>query len=203
MYNIYDEHNFFNQYAQMSRSKEGLPGAGEWHQLKDLIPNLKGKTVLDLGCGYGWHCAYAIACGAHHVLGIDLSEKMIDAAKTKNAHPNIIYAVMGLDDYTYPAHTYECVISNLVLHYVENLDALYSQVYKTLKANGSFIFNIEHPVFTAGVNEDWVYTPDGKPQHWPVDQYFYPGTVFGAYCDEATPYIDVDCKGNAGYAGYG
>jgi hypothetical protein len=45
----------------------------------------------------------------------------------------------------------------------------------TLKADGVFLLNIEHPVFTAGINQDWIYDSNGRSQHWPVDDYFYPG----------------------------
>ena len=79
----YDNDIFFAQYAQMSRSRQGLEGAGEWHQLKPLFPPLEGKAVLDLGCGYGWHCAYAAQNGAAQVLGIDSSEKMIAEARRR------------------------------------------------------------------------------------------------------------------------
>lgn len=34
----------------MERSKKGLEGAGEWYELKKLIPDLEGKRILDLGC---------------------------------------------------------------------------------------------------------------------------------------------------------
>ena len=39
MNNIYDNEQFFEQYAQMSRSRQGLSGAGEWHQFKDMYPD--------------------------------------------------------------------------------------------------------------------------------------------------------------------
>ena len=38
-----------------------------------------------------------------------------------------------------------------------------------------FVFNIEHPVFTAGIGQDWIYDKDGKPQYWAIDNYFMPG----------------------------
>ena len=48
--NHYDNPEFFAAYAQMSRSQQGLDGAGEWHQLQPLFPDMTGKDVLDLGC---------------------------------------------------------------------------------------------------------------------------------------------------------
>ena len=64
MGNIYDDPVFFDTYAQMDRSRKGLEGAGEWHQLVRLFPDMEGKNVLDLGCGYGWHSKYAAENGA-------------------------------------------------------------------------------------------------------------------------------------------
>ena len=82
--NKYDNSDFFSQYSQMSRSVEGLKGAGEWHVLQKMLPDFAGKRVLDLGCGFGWHCVYAIEHGATHVTGIDISEKMLEEARKRN-----------------------------------------------------------------------------------------------------------------------
>ena len=76
MYNEYDNERFFQEYAKMPRSKDGLRAAGEWHQLRPLFPSLQERSLLDLGCGYGWHCKFAAESGAMRVLGIDLSRKM-------------------------------------------------------------------------------------------------------------------------------
>lgn len=168
--NQYNDPEFFEAYSKMSRSQKGLEGAGEWHQLRPLFPELSGKTVLDLGCGYGWHCRYAMEQGAASVLGIDQSEKMIDEAQKRNAAEGITYRVCNLQDYEYPAEAYDLVLSNLVLHYLADLGEVYRKVWQTLKPGGIFLFNIEHPTFTAGVGQQW--SEDG---HWPVDNYFYPG----------------------------
>jgi len=77
----------------MARSQYGLADAGERHQLKGLIPELQGKTVLNLGRGYGWHCKYAIEHGALLILGIDKSERMIKTACEKNSADGIVYSV--------------------------------------------------------------------------------------------------------------
>ena len=165
----------------MDLSKHGLAMAGEWHQHKPLIPELRGKTVLDLGCGYGWHCKYAASQGARAVLGIDASRQMLEAAKVRNADPVIQYQVCSMEEYGYPPEEFDLVVSNLALHYVADLDGVYQKVYGTLKPGGVLLFNIEHPVFTAGVKQSWVTDGDGRPLYWPVDRYYEPGereTVF-------------------------
>lgn len=171
----YDNGAFFKEYAQMPRSRDGLPAAGEWHQLKPLFPLLEGKSMLDLGCGYGWHCKYAQTQGAARVLGIDLSARMLGEARKRNADARIEYRLCGIEDYEYPENEWDCVVSNLALHYIEDLDGVYRNVHRTLKSDGVFLFNIEHPTFTAGVHQDWIYASDGSPKFWPVDDYYLPG----------------------------
>lgn len=63
----YDDERFFAAYAEMPRSRHGLRAAGEWRQLRPLFPPLRGRRVLDLGCGYGWHCRFAAEQGAARV----------------------------------------------------------------------------------------------------------------------------------------
>ncbi len=178
--NNYDNETFFEAYAQMPRSKGGLKDAGEWSVLEPLFPNLENKKVLDLGCGYGWHCKYAVDKGAKEVVGIDLSHKMIETALNRNYDEKIKYKVCSILDYEYPKSKYDFVISNLVLHYIEDLNEIYKKVNYTLKKKGIFVFNIEHPVFTSGINQDWIYD-NNQPIYWPIDNYYYPGernTIF-------------------------
>ena len=68
--NKYDNPSFFDQYEKMLRSQIGLEGAGEWHTLKKMLPDFQGKNILDLGCGFGWHCRYAMENGAESFLGL-------------------------------------------------------------------------------------------------------------------------------------
>lgn len=181
MCTIYDDDDFFESYAQMARSRDGLTAAGEWHQLQPMIPVLADKHVLDLGCGYGWHCKYAAEHGAASVLGIDLSEKMLKEAKNRNDNTLIAYQKCGILDYSYPFETYDLVISNLALHYIADLGAVYRKVYRTLKPGGVFLINIEHPTFTAGINQTFLTDKEGRRICWPVDDYYCPGprqTVF-------------------------
>ena len=173
--NKYDDIRFFNQYSQMTRSVDGLKGAGEWHVLQTMLPDFQGKRILDLGCGFGWHSIYSIEHGANHVTGIDISEKMIKEAKERNNSPLINYKCMAIEDFDFQSNTFDIVISSLTFHYLESFSDICIKVNRCLTAGGTFVFSMEHPVFTAYGNQDWIYDETGKPSHWPVDRYFIEG----------------------------
>lgn len=173
--NKYDDPIFFEKYSQMSRSQQGLDGAGEWQTLQKLLPDFAGKRVLDLGCGYGWHCIYAMEHGAASVTGIDLSEKMLDVAREKTHFQEVTYLRMPIEDIDFPAESFDVVLSSLAFHYVKSFDDVAKKVHACLTKGGAFVFSAEHPIFTAYGSQDWYYGPDGQILHFPVDNYFYEG----------------------------
>jgi SAM-dependent methyltransferase len=173
--NKYDDNRFFEQYSQMNRSVNGLQGAGEWHALQKMLPDLLGKRILDLGCGFGWHCRYAVEHGATSVLGIDLSEKMLDEAKKRNGLPQIDYQCVGVEDFQFTPDSFDVVISSLAFHYLESFDDVCHKINHSLTKDGTFVFSAEHPIFTAYGNQDWYYDELGNRLHWPVDRYFEQG----------------------------
>lgn len=183
--NKYDHPDFFSAYEQMPRSVKGLAGAGEWHILKELIPDLKGKTVLDLGCGFGWHCRYAREQQAAFVTGIDISEKMLQRAREMTKDPFISYRKAPMEEVTFPDCSFDVVISSLAFHYIASFKSLSEKVYNCLKPGGSFVFSVEHPIFTSRNEQDWYYDENGNRLHWPVDNYQKEGlreTVFLNEC---------------------
>jgi 2-polyprenyl-3-methyl-5-hydroxy-6-metoxy-1,4-benzoquinol methylase len=173
--NKYDTPSFFEQYGKMLRSEKGLEGAGEWHTFQKMLPDLTSKDIIDLGCGFGWHCRFAIEQGAKSVTGIDLSEKMLEKAKEINQLNGITYIRKALEDLDYPAEQFDLVLSSLTFHYVESFETIAANIYQWLKPEGHFVFSVEHPVFTAEGSQDWAYGSQGQKQNWPVDNYFLEG----------------------------
>ena len=173
--NKYDDDAFFAEYSNMSRSVDGLAGAGEWHAFRKLMPDFSGKRVLDLGCGFGWHCAYALEHGAQSVVGVDLSHKMLSRAKGMVRSPKVQFIQTSIEDYPYPEEAFDVVVSSLALHYVSDFADICRKVYDTLAPGGEFVFSVEHPIFTAYGTQDWYRDGAGNILHWPVDGYFTEG----------------------------
>ena len=173
--NTYDDNAFFEKYSQMPRSVHGLEAAGEWHALQPLLPPLEGKRVLDLGCGFGWHCRYAVDHGAASVVGVDLSEKMLAEARAGTFSPKIRYVRSSIETFAYEPEAYDLVLSSLALHYVFPFAEICRKVRRSLADGGRFVFSVEHPVFTAQGPQAWHCGEDGTPLHWPVDDYFGQG----------------------------
>jgi ubiquinone/menaquinone biosynthesis C-methylase UbiE len=172
--NIYNDKKFFDKYSQMKRSVKGLEGAGEWKTLQKMLPDFSNKRVLDLGCGFGWHCQYAIEHGATSVIGVDISDKMLEVAKQKTSN-KIEYISQSLEDIDFPAESFDVVISSLTFHYLQSFDDIAKKVFKWLVNEGDFVFSVEHPVFTANGSQDWYYDSEGNILHFPVDNYFFEG----------------------------
>lgn len=167
--NIYDNAEFFQGYSRMRRSLEGLEGAAEWPALRALLPDLRGKRTLDLGCGFGWFARWAREQRARSVLGIDVSEKMLQRAKEMTLDDGIEYRRADMETIELPAASFDLVFSSLALHYIQNLERLMASVQAALVAGGWFVFSIEHPIHTAPRRPAWIDS-DGI-RSWVVNSY--------------------------------
>ncbi|MFC5452889.1 class I SAM-dependent methyltransferase [Paenibacillus aestuarii] len=181
--NKYDDASFYANYSQMPRSIGGLDAAGEWGAFRAMLPELRDANVLDLGCGFGWHCRYAREREARSVIGVDLSENMLERARAMTNDPKIEYRRLAIEDIEFAEGVFDVVISSLALHYIENFDRICQKVYHSLKAGGAFVFSVEHPIFTAIAAQDWYYGTHDEKLHWPVDNYHDEGPRLARFLD--------------------
>ena len=171
--NIYDQPDFFAGYSNLRRSVEGLDGAAEWPALRAMLPPMKGLRVVDLGCGFGWFCRWALQQGAAQVLGLDLSDRMLDQARAASP-PAIAYERADLATLTLPASSFDLAYSSLAVHYVEDIAPLLTTVHQSLAPGGRFIFSTEHPIYSAPSRPGWSADTEGR-RIWPVDRYLVEG----------------------------
>ena len=172
--NIYDNDEFFIGYSRLPRSVEGLDGAPEWPALRALLPDVRERRVLDLGCGFGWFCRWVRQHGAADVLGIDVSEKMLERARATTTDARIVYTTADLEKLELPAAAFDLVYSSLVLHYIEDLGRLMSEISRALVPGGSLVFSVEHPIYTAPAEPKWSVDAVGR-KTWALDSYLDEG----------------------------
>ena len=172
--NIYDNPEFFEGYSRLGRSVEGLEGAAEWPALRALLPELRGRKVLDLGCGFGWFCRWAREQRAAEVFGIDVSENMLARARSTTADAAITYLRADMEHLDLPEAAFDLVYSSLALHYIADLTGLMLNAHRALVPGGHLVFSAEHPIFTAPARPGWIAAPDGR-KTWPIDNYLCEG----------------------------
>jgi len=131
--------------------------------------------MLDIGCGFGWHCGHAVEHNASYVVGTDISEKMLEKAKEKFSSPKIQFQCTPMEDLEFEPDSFDVVLSSLALHYTPDFGLICEKINQYLTTGGDFIFSVEHPVFTAFGTQDWIYNSDNNPKYWPVDNYFTEG----------------------------
>ena len=110
-----------------------------------LLPEIKGKRILDAGCGPGIYSEWLIKNGAH-VTAFDVSPKMIKLAKQRLGKT----ADVRLADMSKPldflqSASFDVVLSPLVLDYIEGWRSIFAEFYRLLRPSGHFIFSVTHP----------------------------------------------------------
>jgi len=170
--NIYDDPEFFAGYKHLRDTRSGLNEALEQPALRALLPDLAGLAVLELGCGMGQFARYCAEQGARRVVGVEVSERMLEIAQRQYSHERVAYIHAAMETVDLPHASFDLSVSSLALHYVEDYAAVVRRVHGWLRRGGSFVFSVEHPICTAQIADmEWVRDEDGQKLHWPVDNY--------------------------------
>lgn len=161
--NIYDNEIFFEGYKKIRDNELNANNLFEIPALFSMMPDLNGKKVLDLGCGFGEHCMRLIHDGAAQVTGIDISEKMLEIARNENSDSKILYMNMPMEDIAQLNEQFDIVISSLAFHYVEDFSGVVKNIYKMLCEGGFFIFSQENPLCTCFSGDNrWTRDENGN-----------------------------------------
>jgi arsenite methyltransferase len=102
-----------------------------------------GDTVVDLGSGAGNDCfvARAIAGENGKVIGIDMTEAMIERAREnadKLGFNNVEFRLGDIEKMPLTANRADVVISNCVLNLVPDKARAFSEIFRILKPGGHF-----------------------------------------------------------------
>jgi ubiquinone/menaquinone biosynthesis C-methylase UbiE len=109
--------------------------------LEDI--DLGDKVVVDVGCGNGRHARKIYEMGAAKVIGVDSSPSMI-ALASENASEDVTFAVAEASDTGQGSGAADVVFSSFVIHYVKDLNPVFSEFNRILKKGGTIVmtFNV-------------------------------------------------------------
>jgi len=119
---FYDDEAVFATYTFRREARRDNPNDTlEKPVFDELAGNLSNLRILDLGCGKAEFGLEALGQGCRSYLGIDGSQKMVEAAKKKLAETPGSVIQAPIESWSYPSQQFDLVTSRLALHYIENI----------------------------------------------------------------------------------
>jgi SAM-dependent methyltransferase len=111
-----------------------------------LLPDVRGKSVLDAGCGPGVYAEWLIDNGAE-VVALDVSEKMVSLAKLRLGGRAVVLQADLDKPLPFPQDVglFDLVLCPLVLAYLKDLRRAFGEFYRVLRRPGSLVFSVDHP----------------------------------------------------------
>ena len=110
-------------------------------KLKQILGNVKGKKVLDVGCGTGSLTFYLAQRGAN-VIGIDLSRNLIEYCKdqSKILGISIEFRVMNAQVPDFEEESFDIILGSRIIHHLPDIGFFFNQCKRLLKKNGFIAF---------------------------------------------------------------
>ena len=106
----------------------------------EVMGDIKGQRVLDIGCGAGETSVYFAKLGAQ-VTSLDISKEMIEVAKrlAQRNGVEIDARTMIVEDMDLPDNHFDYIFGNGVLHHLNRRHA-YQEIHRVLKPGGKAVF---------------------------------------------------------------
>ena len=168
---FYDDPAIFEMYLSKRSDPASLNETLEKPVLMELIGDIHGLRVLDLGCGDARIGLEFLENGLSEYVGVEGSRNMASLAQETLAGSEGVVHLSIIEDWAFPTQEFDLVISRLALHYLKDLRGIFEKVYYSLVPSGRFIFSVEHPVISSSDRSQHV----GRREGWIVDNYFVTG----------------------------
>jgi malonyl-CoA O-methyltransferase len=109
------------------------------------LTNLHFPSILEIGCGTGKNTSFLAQIG-DQVDALDFSEGMIEKAREKVRAANVSFSMADLtQQWPCEDQAYDLLVCNLVLEHIQDLSFIFSEAFRVLKKEGSFLLNELHP----------------------------------------------------------
>jgi ubiquinone/menaquinone biosynthesis C-methylase UbiE len=119
-----------------------------------VLGNVRGKKILDLGCGPGRYAKLLSERGAK-VVGLDNSKHSLEIARTQA--PNVKFILGDVEKLPFKSGEFDIVLATLVIGHLPKWDKVLGEVRRVLKKGGIFIFSIHNPIREVTDKERWFF----------------------------------------------
>jgi SAM-dependent methyltransferase len=112
-----------------------------------LVPVMNGWRVLDAGCGAGINLQWLLDNGAKEIVGVDISPSMLAIARREAPAEQVALHLADLEqplDFLDDS-SFDMVYSSMAIHYLEDLNRLFTEFARLLKPGGYLVFSTHHP----------------------------------------------------------
>jgi len=117
----------------------------EFPAMRDLVPSVAGKRILDAGCGRGRYAAWLLDQGAD-VVAVDESSEMVAGARQRVGDRAAVQQADLSEPLPFEANSFDGVVSGLTLHYVEDWRPVFAEFARVLRPGGFLVFSTHNPV---------------------------------------------------------
>ena len=140
--------NYARKWAERMRSgKNSAHDLLEKPAMEKLLPDLRGKKILCVGCGSGEECGRLLELGANEIVGVDVSDKLLEIAR--ESYPGVKFIEADIETLDLESASIDLVYSSLVMHYMPDWTIALSNIRRILKPGAHFIFSTHHPLFNS------------------------------------------------------
>lgn len=135
----------YDRWAEIYDSEDNPLIAIETPRVWELLGDVRGLDVLDLGCGTGrW--AAPLAAGGAAVTAVDFSAGMLARAKEKAGWDRVRFIAHDLGKgLPFDAGAFDRVLCCLVLDHVAELAPLFREMGRVLRVGGGIVISVMHP----------------------------------------------------------
>jgi len=111
----------------------------------DIVGNLEGRAILELGCGNGYLAPKFIKQNPKKLILLDISKHNLEFAKEKADNPIIDFIEQdATNPWNVDSNSVDVVYSNMMLNEIENIDTPIKETFRVLNKHGIFIFSVTH-----------------------------------------------------------
>jgi SAM-dependent methyltransferase len=122
----------------------------------NILPDLNGLDVVELGCGGGQLGVGIAKEGADQVVGVDLSRAQLEYAREHAAEFAADMFLLEGDIRQLPlaADIADLVVSAYAFQWIEDIEAVFAEAARILRPDGNLVFSCPHPFYG-------VFDPEG------------------------------------------